>query len=209
MMPKISVRPAGHQEQQQAVLDGVQALDEEGGESMRLRHPHPRSPGCAGDGAIPGCAAYIRQPRAGSARPLIGDAHQLVLLAVDLAQVDVLHRVVRLADRERAARAVDLGLLDGGGELGLLRDVALHRVQADAQHLRGVVALHGVDVGLQLEGLGVGQRKACRAACSGRRRSAAWSACLAPRPARRACRRSGSRGRTAGWSCSGPRPHSP
>jgi hypothetical protein len=32
MIPKISVSPAGHQEQQQPVLQRVQALDEEGGE---------------------------------------------------------------------------------------------------------------------------------------------------------------------------------
>jgi hypothetical protein len=50
-----------------------------------------------------------------------------------------------------------LWLLHRGGELGLLADVALHGRQADAQHLRGVVALHGIDVGLQLVGLGVGQ----------------------------------------------------
>src|ERR1700710_2838609 len=55
------------------------------------------------------------------------DVHQLVLVADHTAQVDVLHGVVRLADREGAARAVDAGLLDRGGEFRLLRDVALHR----------------------------------------------------------------------------------
>jgi hypothetical protein len=46
-----------------------------------------------------------------------------------------------------------LAFSHGGGKLGLLADVALHRRQADAQHLRRVVALHGIDVGLQLVGL--------------------------------------------------------
>src|SRR6266446_10114108 len=38
------------------------------------------------------------------------NADQIVLLAFDLAQVDVLHRVVGLGQRERASRAVDGGL---------------------------------------------------------------------------------------------------
>src|SRR5258706_14196977 len=45
-------------------------------------------------------------------------ADLLVLLAVDPAQVDVLHRVVGLRQRERPARRIDLRLLDRGGELG-------------------------------------------------------------------------------------------
>src|SRR6188472_2881035 len=42
---------------------------------------------------------------------LDGDAFELVLRSDDLAQVNVLHRVVRLRQRERAARAVDARLL--------------------------------------------------------------------------------------------------
>jgi len=107
-------------------------------------------------------AGYILQPRAGSvspllATPLAGHADHLVLLAHHLAQIDVLHRVVRLRDAERTARAIDPGLLHRGGELRLLADVTLGGRQADAQDLAGVVALHGVDVRLQLEGLGIGQ----------------------------------------------------
>src|SRR5688500_4544459 len=54
-----------------------------------------------------------------------GDAHVLVLLAADLAQVDVLYRVVAGGDGEGATRAVDAGLAHGRGEFRLLRHVAL------------------------------------------------------------------------------------
>src|SRR3989442_6752182 len=72
---------------------------------------------------------------AGIAQGLDGHAHALVLLAHDLAQVHVLHGVLRLADGEVAAWAGDGGLLDGLAELGLPRDVAARRLQAHAQHL--------------------------------------------------------------------------
>src|SRR5256885_2733874 len=91
---------------------------------------------------------------------LAGHTDPLVLLALHLAQVDVLHRVVSLGQGERAARAVDGGLLHGGGELRLLADVALHRGQADRQDLARVVALNRVDVGLLLVGLGIGEAEA-------------------------------------------------
>src|SRR5512142_3326235 len=97
---------------------------------------------------VPKSTARALHPAAAcrGGQALDGDAHHLVLLAVDLAQVDVLHRVVRFAHREGAARAVDLRLLDRGRELGLLRDVALGGIQPDGQDLRRVVALHGIHV---------------------------------------------------------------
>src|SRR6185437_11471774 len=75
------------------------------------------------------------------------DAFDPVLVADDLAQVDVLHRIVRLRQRERPARAVDMCAFDRGDELLAPGDIALHRGESRVQHLRGVITLHGVHVG--------------------------------------------------------------
>src|SRR5450631_4877572 len=87
---------------------------------------------------------------AGIGERLRRDADHLVLLADHLAQVHVLHRIVGGADGEGAARAVDPRGGDGLRELGLLRHIAVGRVQSDREHLRRVVALHRVDVGRYL-----------------------------------------------------------
>src|SRR3990170_165101 len=72
---------------------------------------------------------------------LPGNADEFVLLADHLAQVEILDRVVRLGNREAAARAVDRRLLDRRDQRLLRLDVAFHRAQACVEHLRRVVAL--------------------------------------------------------------------
>ncbi len=100
-------------------------------------------------------APYRRQPRAEVGQGLHRHAADLVLAAVHLAQVEVLHRVVGLGEREHAARAVDLGGFHGLDDVRLARHIALHGIGAGGQQLRGVVALHRVHVRLELVGLGV------------------------------------------------------
>src|SRR4029077_7394950 len=79
---------------------------------------------------------------------LHGDAGVLVLQALDLAQIDVLDRVVRLGERELASWTVDRGLLHGGDESIPRADIALDGAKPGDQELSGVVALHRVDIGL-------------------------------------------------------------
>ena len=179
MMPKISVSPEATRNSSSPYCSAFRHWIRKVARSMANRAP---ADGDAGRVRHQGwCDAYILQPRPGSASPLLGDADDLVLLALDLAQVDVLHRVVRLAERERRrAGCRSCAFSTAAANSAFFADVALDRGQADAEDLRRVVALHRVDVGLQLVGLGVGQcGRRCRAACSGRRRSAAWSACPA------------------------------
>src|SRR5579864_645217 len=85
------------------------------------------------------------------------DAPVLVLDADHLAQVHVLHRVVGLRQVPIAARAVHRYLFHGGDQLLLPRDIAVDRLQAGSEQESGVVALDGVDVGLELVGLRVGE----------------------------------------------------
>ena len=79
MIPKISVSPLATQEQQQAVLDGVQALDEEGG------GVHQRaSAGAAERGEarrhVQRAADQSLQPRAGSASAFTATERNSLLL---------------------------------------------------------------------------------------------------------------------------------
>src|SRR6266567_139846 len=80
-----------------------------------------------------------------------GDAHVLVLEPLGLAQIDVLDRVVRLGERELAARTVDGRLLHGGDQGVACTDIALDGAETGDQELAGVVALHGVDVGVAVD----------------------------------------------------------
>src|SRR5438105_3110034 len=101
--------------------------------------------------------AGSRHPAAGAGigQGLGGDADHLVLAVLDAAQVDVLDRVVRLAHGPLAARAVDRGGLHRLVQCLLVRQVALHGVGPGKQQLAAVVALHRIDIGLQLERGGV------------------------------------------------------
>ena len=96
MIPKISVRPLATRNSSSPYWTAFRHWTREGGEirgarSQRLRALQPR-PGSA--------SAFTATPR-----------YSLFSFAAHLAQVDVLHRVVRPPRRERAARAVDRRLL--------------------------------------------------------------------------------------------------
>src|SRR5688500_13468906 len=85
----------------------------------------------------------------------VSDRDVAIQAALHLAQIDVLHGVVRLGEAQGAARAVDLGGRHGGDHLRARRGIALHGIEADAEQRAGVVALHRIDVadlaGLLLE----------------------------------------------------------
>src|SRR5258706_12602911 len=89
----------------------------------------------------------------------------LVLPVLDLSQVEVLHHVVRRRQRDPAARAVDLRRGHRPVEQLSLCDVNADGPQSQAQELRRIVALHGVDVGLGAVGLGVGEAECGVARC--------------------------------------------
>lgn len=76
--------------------------------------------------------------------------NHLVVALLDAAQVDVLDGIVRLRHFPRAARAVDDGTFHRGDHRFLVADVALHLVQRLREQLAGVVALHRIDVRLDL-----------------------------------------------------------
>src|SRR5262249_52685063 len=76
------------------------------------------------------------------------DAGIAVFAGLHAAQIEILHRVVRLRERELAARAVDLGLLHRRDQLLARRGVSLDRGEASDQQLPRVVALHGIDIDL-------------------------------------------------------------
>ena len=117
-------QPARDQEQQQSVLDAVQQLDQ-----RACRDPSrvgsveagaTKGPPAGGPADVAGAGRPVplRLPAAASAAHLAAvggrvverrrrHAGHLVLLARHLAQVHVLHRVVRLRHRPLAARAVD------------------------------------------------------------------------------------------------------
>src|SRR5437660_1592765 len=76
------------------------------------------------------------------------DAYDLVLLAFDLAQVDVVDRVVALVQRKRPTRAIDFRPLHRLHDLSAFGGVALDRIHARDEELCRVVALDRVDVRL-------------------------------------------------------------
>ena len=92
--------------------------------------------------------------RSGVRQGLDGHAFQFIVVALDLTQIDVLHRIMTGRQTEFAARAVDLSAAHAGDHLVLLLDVAAGGFQARCQQLRSVVALHGIDVGIDLVCLG-------------------------------------------------------
>src|SRR5690242_4776004 len=111
----------------------------------------PDKAACASHAALAGSSHAASLRRIGER--LHRNAFVAILGADDLAQVDVLHRVVRLRQRERTARAVDVCRLDRCDKLGALAHVTVDRGKACAQHLRRVIALHRVYVGRGLVGL--------------------------------------------------------
>src|SRR5215216_3152375 len=62
---------------------------------------------------------------------LVRDRDVAIEPALRLAQVDVLHDIMRLREADRPARRVDLGGLHGGEHLVACRDVALHGGEPD------------------------------------------------------------------------------
>src|SRR5471032_1089777 len=126
MMPKISVSPEATRNSSNPYWSALRHWMRNVATSMGARREHRFSHAAA---------------RAGIGERFHRDPDHSVLLADHLAQVNVLHRIVGGPDGEGAARAVDLRRGDGLRELGLLRDIAVGRIQADSEHLRCVVAL--------------------------------------------------------------------
>src|SRR5512145_2984918 len=108
MLPKISVSPLATRNSSSPYWTAFRHWIRKVGKSIGV--PNVNQRGVAPLRSARGCAPGRVGERL--------DCHldDLVLLAFDLAQVDVLHRVVRPGHRERTARAVDLRLFDGGGE---------------------------------------------------------------------------------------------
>src|SRR5262245_54096239 len=71
--------------------------------------------------------------RAGVGEVLDRDAGDLVQAAARLAQIDVLHDLLRLREADRTARAVDPGLAHRLVQRGLVVEVALHGFEPDAE----------------------------------------------------------------------------
>src|SRR5258708_28830310 len=74
------------------------------------------------------------------------DADIGVLAVADLAQINVLHRVLRGGERHRPARAVEFGAAHGGVERLRRREVALDCFETDPEHGRGVITLHRIHI---------------------------------------------------------------
>src|SRR5260370_34747768 len=106
----------------------------------------------------PLCLFHVAAPRWILER-LVGYSNHLVLRPHDLAQVDVLDRIVRFGERPGASWTVDPRLLERGDELVLLARIAADGVQAASQQQTGVIALDGVDVCVALVSLRVGFAK--------------------------------------------------
>src|SRR5690349_15194094 len=85
------------------------------------------------------------------------EADRVVLAVFDLAQIEILHDIVRGGQRDLAAGAVDFRGGHRLDELRALGDVAVYGFHPDREELRRVVALHRVHVGLAVVGLGVGE----------------------------------------------------
>src|SRR5262245_25637929 len=90
------------------------------------------------------------QPAAGAriGQVLGRDAHDLVLPAFGSAQIDVLRDVLRRRHGDGSARGIDLGRPQRLIEIGFVLDVAADRLESQGQQLAGIVALHGVDIGI-------------------------------------------------------------
>src|SRR6185369_8593508 len=113
MMPKMSVNPEATRNSSNPYWRALRHWTRNVATSMRGRRGRPSSH----------LAAARRVGKS-----LGGDADHLVLLADDLPQVDVLHRVVARSDGEGPARAVDPRCLDRLGEVRLAGHVALGRI---------------------------------------------------------------------------------
>src|SRR6186713_1340347 len=115
MIPKISVRPLATRNSSRPYWTALRHWTRKVARSMdqRLLPLTPALSRLAGEGESASELAAARR----IGKRLDGDAAELVVVALDLAQVDVLHRVARRRDRELAARAVDRDLAHRGAEL--------------------------------------------------------------------------------------------
>src|ERR1035438_9130640 len=134
MIPKISVKPLATRKSSRPYWTALRHWTRKVARSSAL-------PQCPGPAAASGIATLSRgRSELAAARRVgerfHGDGAELVVVALDLAQVDILHRVAGGRERELAARAVDHGLVHGRGELVALREIAVHRLQAVAEDLR-------------------------------------------------------------------------
>src|SRR5215207_759552 len=80
----------------------------------------------------------------------VRDRDVFVPSVAHLAQIDVLHDVVGLREADRPARAVDLRALHRGDHLVAGAGVAADGREADIEERGRVVALHGVDVAVEV-----------------------------------------------------------
>src|SRR4051812_26228539 len=109
--------------------------------------PNPPPQGRRNERAEPGLRRGPAAQRRVGER-LMRDRDVAIEPALRLAQIDVLHHVVRLGEADRPARRIDLGGLHGGEHLVTRRDVALHGGEPDLEQLARVKALHRIDVAI-------------------------------------------------------------
>src|ERR1043165_9297686 len=110
MIPKISVSPLATRKSSSPYWTAFRHWTRKVAKSIVVQ--------CVGCGA-PALAATPRLQLAAARRigeRLHRDRAELVVVALDLAQVDILHRVAGGRERELAARAVDRGLPHRRGE---------------------------------------------------------------------------------------------
>src|SRR5215213_5840779 len=79
----------------------------------------------------------------------VRDRDVLVTAVAHLAEIDVLHDVVRLREADRPARRVDLRAFHRNDHLVARAGVAADRREPDVEKSRRVVALHGIDVAVE------------------------------------------------------------
>src|SRR5437660_1389577 len=150
MMPKISVRPDATRNSSSPYWTPFRSWIASEYTSIEPRPPKTSA------GRHNACPRRILQRSLKLAAPrrigqvLDRDADDLVLLAFDLAQVDVVDRVVRLGECQRPARAVELRRFHRLHELRALGGVALDRIHPGDEELGRVVTSDGVDIGLAL-----------------------------------------------------------
>jgi len=80
-------------------------------------------------------------------------ADHLVLIAFNLAQVDVEYRIMGLAHRPFATRTIDGDVLQGVDETGLVLEVAVDRIGAGDQQQPCVIPVDGINIWVDAIGL--------------------------------------------------------
>src|SRR5215470_16132418 len=173
MIPKISVSPLATRNNNSPYCTLLSTWIRKIGRSIKVSRCNktPRGPAllrpsnAAGQRVVNLSELAHRATAPGIGQRLCCKANGLVLAVLDLAQIEVLHHVVRRRERDLAARAVDLCGSHRAGQQCPLRDVAIDRTQSDTQQLRRIVALDRVDVRLAAIRFGVGEPEGGVARC--------------------------------------------